>query len=276
LILTNSALEVDGLPAGVFSVNGAVSLDDGSETVVYTTTGVGSTGKLNLTGGSLTLYDYLTLTNAGGQFIFDAGTLTSPSTTVSNGQPFTVGDAIDPATFELADGFHSFANNLRITSNAFLTGCGHILNGNVDIDPGGTVVANCGSALTFGGVVTNNGVIRVVNGSVLALDNLVVNNGVLEVLDGSYTTNNVINFGTLITGASIPQIKSLLIAGTNALLRFTTGNTAPYVVEYKSTLTATNWTPLTNFTGTGATLTITNVGAAPLPARFYRVRLPIP
>jgi formylmethanofuran dehydrogenase subunit C len=198
------------------------------------------------------------------------------STTVNNAQTIFVGDGTNPATYHLLGGIHSFANNLRIRNNGTLSGCGTI-NGSVIVDPGGTVLADCGGTLTFTGIVTNNGSWKAINGSVLESFGPVVNNGVLNVIDGH--TNflaGFVNNGVVLTADNLPQILSVTRIGTDVKINFTTVNTLTHVFEFTSNLVSQGWTPLLSFTGSGGITSITDPGAAMLPQRFYRVRLVVP
>ena len=100
-----------------------------------------ASGTLELNQGIITT-DTLRLTNSTGQFVFSGGTLESKNSTISNGQPFVVGDGISSATFRLFGGTHSFANGLVITNNGTLTGCGTIIGSVINY---GTIATNCGS-----------------------------------------------------------------------------------------------------------------------------------
>ena len=64
--------------------------------------------------------------------------------------------------------------------NSFFTGCGTI-NGNLVIDPGAIVLADCGGTLTFAGIVTNNGTISAINGTFLNFLGPVINTGTMIV-----------------------------------------------------------------------------------------------
>jgi len=75
--------------------------------------------------------DRLSLTNGAlSQFNFKSGRLNARNSTANNTQLFTVGNGGDWARFDLKGGTHSFANDLGISSNAWLTGSGTIV-GNV-------------------------------------------------------------------------------------------------------------------------------------------------
>jgi T5SS/PEP-CTERM-associated repeat protein len=94
------------------------------------------------------------------------------------------------------------ANGLEIRNNATLTGCGTI-NGSVVVDPGGTVITDCGGILTFTGIVTNNGTMQAINGGVLEAYGTVVNNGTIDITDGTTNFHGAfINNGTIIGGAT--------------------------------------------------------------------------
>jgi hypothetical protein len=51
-------------------------------------------------------------------FILNSGLFSTKSTTVSNALPFFVGDGVDPATYHLLGGIHTFANGIEVRSNA--------------------------------------------------------------------------------------------------------------------------------------------------------------
>jgi hypothetical protein len=103
-----------------------------------------SSGLLTLQGGSL-VTDRILLTNSAGRMQFNAGTVRSSSSFVSNGLPFVVGDGVHAATFVLGEGRHVFANGIQISPNSTLTGCNDIL-GTV-INNGGTITTtNCPTA----------------------------------------------------------------------------------------------------------------------------------
>ncbi len=247
---------------------------------------VGASGQGNLTfnGGTATVNQLLLTNGANSMFAFNAGTLASGGTSVTNNQLFAVGDGTDAATFQLNGGVHSFANNLEIRSNAFLTGCG-MINGNVVVDAGGTVLADCGGRLTFTGSITNNGTMRASNSSVLESYGPVVNNGLIDITGG--TTNfhsTFINNGSVLSGpAPVFQItgaekqgNSILVTwtafgGTTNILQATGGSTqggystnfvniSPLIYIAGSALSATNY-----LDAGGATNTT--------PSRYYRVGL---
>ncbi len=160
------------------------------------------TGSLTLNSGTLTI-DKLVITNSCGNITLNAGTLNTSSTTVNNGSIVNVGNGTNGTTLHLNGGIHSFANNLRVRNNATLSGCGTV-TGNVLVDSGGTVLADCGGALNFSGTVTNNGSIVVINGTVLNFFGPVVNNGSIIATNGIVEFyGGVVNNGTILPNSWI-------------------------------------------------------------------------
>jgi len=163
-------------------------------------------GALDVRHGTLTfdsgtiLVDRLWLTNGANSILeFNSGDLRSKGTLISNTQPCVIGDGVGSTTLHLVGGLHSFQNGLRIRANSFLTGCGTI-NGDVVVDAGGAVHANC-TNLVFTGNVTNNGA-TVVDGAALETFGTFVNNGKIYLLNGG-TTNfhgSFINNGQILNG----------------------------------------------------------------------------
>jgi hypothetical protein len=105
----------------------------------------------------------------------------------------------------------------------------------------------------------------------------VVNNGLINILSG--TTNfhaGFTNNGVVLSVDSIPQIVSIRTVGQDVQIWFTTSAGATYVPEYRTNMASGNWIPLPNVVAPGGNVGITNLGAALLPQRFYRVRLVVP
>ncbi len=263
-IATNNVIRVNG---------GTLIVTNGGGGTLVVSPGGGS-DSLILNGGTVTV-DGLVATNGVNSIVtFNAGVLNSASTFVTNGQLFVVGDGFDSSTFNLLGGVHSFANNLEIRSNAFLTGCGTI-NGNVVVDQGGTVLANCGT-LTFTGILTNNGSLWTTAGSVLEAYGPVINNGVIYLLDGGSTNfhSGFVNSGLVITTNDIPVITAIQVAGSNVQISVRTSNGVRYLLEETTNLVT--WTLAPGFFGNGGIKTLIDTNAASLPQRFYRVGLAVP
>lgn len=101
-------------------------------------------GDFTMNGGVLNA-DSLVVTNTDGSFIFNAGTLQAKALTVSNGQPFVVGDGVNPATLQLQGGTYTFTDGLVISSNATVSGCGTVIG---SISNNGTYTNPCGQTPT--------------------------------------------------------------------------------------------------------------------------------
>ncbi|NOS69504.1 MAG: hypothetical protein HOP33_06185 [Verrucomicrobia bacterium] len=101
-----------------------------------------ASGSATMNGGTLTA-DTLLINNTNATFTFNNGLLRAKAMTVSNGQPFTVGDGVNPATLELQGGTFNFANGLVISPNATVTGCGNVIGTIVN---NGTYNNSCGGS----------------------------------------------------------------------------------------------------------------------------------
>jgi hypothetical protein len=121
LIATNATTEIGRFGFGRLTVsNGTLQARD-----LVLGRFSGSQGTATLAGGTLTV-DGLFLTNTASRFVFNSGTLNARGASVTNGQPFVVGNGTLSATYILQGGIHAFANTLRIAANASLTGTGTI------------------------------------------------------------------------------------------------------------------------------------------------------
>jgi T5SS/PEP-CTERM-associated repeat protein len=307
MTVSNGTVSLNALLVGYSSgARGTFTMAGGQMSVVPSNIVVGyfagAIGAVTVTGGNLTLsgngnliigqagmgtylqsggtvaVNQLILTNGANSVIaFNAGLLTSSGTSVTNSQLFVVGDGADAATFQLNGGVHSFANNLELSNNATLSGCGTI-NGNVVVDPGGTVFANCGGKLTFTGILTNNGTMQAVNGTVLQAYGLVVNNGVIIATNGSVQfLGGLVNNGCVLTETDV-QISSITRSGNNITIQVPSGTCATYQLQVTPSLKPATWTPLgPSQGGTGGALTFTDTGGATnRPGRFYRIDITLP
>jgi len=197
---------------------GTSGLSSGSATMsgggLIATNNIGSAG-LFIADGTFTfdqgtiVADTLVMTNVSGQFAFNNGVLRAKSMTVANGQPFTVGDGLNPATLELQGGTYTFANGLVISPNATVTGCGTVIGSVVN---NGTYSNPCGTTAPS-----------------ISINSL------------STTGNTVMVFFPTLTGSNhILEYKTNLSTPTwNAILPGVIGNGS---VMSKADLTATNVT----------------------------------
>lgn len=181
----------------------------GGRVIVTNSTGSASvqisSGIATMDGGTLTT-DKLLINNSNATFSFNNGLIRAKTITVSNSQPFTVGDGINPATLELLGGTYTFADGLVISPNATVTGCGTVI-----------------------GTVVNNGTYNNPCGSIAAIR---VSN--ITKIGNSVT----IQFNTLSGSNHIVEYKTNLAAPTwNSLLPAIPGNGS---TMSKTDTTATN------------------------------------
>jgi hypothetical protein len=256
-------------------VGGSLAVTNQSSTAQLAV-GLAGLGTFVQSGGVVSVDQLLANSGSNSVFNFSSGLFNTKSTTVSNALPFLVGDGVDPATYHLLGGIHSFANGIEVRSNAVLSGCGTV-NGSVVVDPGGFVEADCGGTFTFTGIVTNNGDLVAANGTALESYGLVVNNGVINAINGNTNFHSgFVNNGVVLDSNSIPQIVSISAVGSDIGITFTTTSNLTDIVEHKTDLVNPGWTPLTNVVGLGGITNVIDPGAAALTQRFYRVRLVVP
>ena len=69
-----------------------------------------------------------------------------------------------------------------------------------------------------------------------------------------------------------PTIAATTFSGTTASISFSSESGRTYYLEYKNSLDAPAWIPLTATNGTGGLRTLIDTTAT-VPARFYRLRV---
>jgi T5SS/PEP-CTERM-associated repeat protein len=224
----------------------------------------------------------LSLTSTSGSVSFTAGLLTTPSVSANNGIPFLVGNGTNAATLQLTGSPSTFSDGLHISSNGVLTACmtgSHSISGAVVIEPGGTVLSECGRTLTFTGTVTNNGTIRAINNSVLQTTGTLVNNGVIDIINGKADFQGAfINNGLVFTNENEVQISSVARSGSDIVVQIQSVSNASYQLQVSPSLTPAAWTNLgASQSGAGGVLIFTDSGGATNgPARFYQVKITAP
>lgn len=302
VIVDQSVLQAaDTLLVGNIGGNSALTITNSGAVSVTNAPGNAGlevrSGTLSFNGGTVTVNQLVLTNGANSVFTFNAGTLATSGTSVSNSLPFVVGDGTHPATLHVYGGVHSFANGLQIRNNASLTGCGTI-NGNVVVDLGGTIVSDSGCSivaqqahvqevsafanstggLTFADSVTNNGTLRAIEGSVLEIYGTVVNNGTLDLINGS--TNfygTVINKGTVFDANSV-KISQAGMSSQDFVLQIPSVSGHTYQLQVSPSLTAPDWKDTgASQAGTDGVLTFTDPGGTTNgPSRFYRVNVTAP
>ncbi len=104
-----------------------------------------------------------------------------------------------------------------------------------------------------------------------------MNNGFINALGGTVGfPGGLVNNGSLLSSASLPQFTSVSVAGSSVNLQLTTFTNLMHFVEYSSNLVNGSWIALTGFTGTGGVTNFADPGAAMLTQRFYRIHLVVP
>ena len=221
LVVTDAVTEIGRFGVGRLTVSNGTVLARSLVVGRFTN----SVGTITLAGGTVTT-DNLLLTNTTSRFAFTNGTLNATATTVTNGLVFTVGSGKLSATYNLQGGAHTFANGLRISSNATLTGTGTISTSVTNagaiapgtgvgrLDVAGNTVFQAGSSLRIelGGYVQGVSYDYLnVAGAVTATGTLTVtfiNNFVATVTNGSsfvvLTANSIAGaFGNATNGARL-------------------------------------------------------------------------
>jgi T5SS/PEP-CTERM-associated repeat protein len=300
-----------GGPGGTLSISGGtVALNAGLDVgTAYEATGAVwvTGGQLLVTNGAITVggnpnpgsgqfvisnglvqAKYLVITN-GAVFTLSSGTLSCGdpmssglgATMASNDMRFVVGNGTNIATFNLLGvNYHTFSKGLEANTNSYLFGCGTI-NGNVLVDKGGTIVANCGGKLTLTGIVTNNGTMRAINGSVLEFYEPVVNNGLIDIIGGNTNFHSAftnINNGAVVN-ASYFQVVHIAKEGNGIRVTWNTVGGLTNVLQVTAGGSySNNFSDLSsNIVVAGFGQATTNYldvgGATNFPARYYRVRL---
>ena len=230
-------------------------------------------GTLTLDGGTAAVNQLVVTNGANGMVAFGSGELESAGTFVTNGQQFVVGNGALEANFHLLGGVHSFANGLRISNAATLTGCGTVTS-SVTIDSGGSVFTDCGT-LTFTDTVTNNYAIAVDGvGSVLEFYGTVVNNAGILLYNGGTTDfhGSFINNG-IVSNAGPVIVSSVSRLGDDMVIQAPSTHGFRYELQFTTSVVSPVWTNSgTPQSGTGSTLTFTDPGGATnIPNRFYQV-----
>jgi T5SS/PEP-CTERM-associated repeat protein len=335
LIVSNGLLEVEGMHVAIVPTNtahGTVLLAGGSTVVASNfTVGAGllATGAVSMVAGSLavtnsdgTAYltipggvvtvsggdfvvDNLLLTNTAGRLTFEAGTLRSKGTTVSDGRPFVIGDGTNPATFELLGGTHVFSSGLVVSSNATLSGCGTIIGA---ITNYGTIATNCGSSGTAPVITRQPVSLTVTQGSTVEFSVVATGTPPLSyewhfgagdggdpVVPGATAATLLLSnvqatnagkyrcivsnaFGTATSTTAtlrvlVPaMISNVSLSTSNVVLSFESVSGLTYVLEHSDQLENPIWVSTASTGGTGGLVSLEDA-VATTGRRFYRVRV---
>lgn len=203
-----------------------------------------------------------------GGLIVEEGTLRLwPSTATG----FTIGATVDVlpgATLDLGAG-RVRAEAINIAAGATLTVQDDFdIEGDLNIDGTASILTG---HFTVTGDVVNNGTLRLTGLSTLAASGEFTNNGILDLLTSAATLPaNFENNGTVILNSE-RRILTAVKSGANFTVTVKGYSGHTYQLQRANTLTG-SWTSTgTSQSGTGSTLTLTDVGGATGPSRFYRV-----
>ncbi len=201
-------------------VNNGVIAGNGSLTGNYGNYNYGIMNRATISstsGGTLTLdprdaFDYGGVENAVGATMIVAGNSTLVIRRTDNawynasavfpsnwGELLLQGGTLLGEDTNLANGANGVASTYVNNSPGLIEGCGSIENFTTLLN-NGTILADCGSSLNFGGAVTNAGSLIVTNGTRVNFYGPVVNNGLIDAADGYVRFFSTFqNNGTLLT-----------------------------------------------------------------------------
>ena len=223
-----------------------------------------ATGTFVMSGGLLSLSSNLvvgTVFLSTGQVVVSGGTITA--TNASGGGTVNIASG----TLTLTGGT-IVADRLVATNSA-----GRMIFSGGVLETAGSTVANGAPFVVGDG--TNAATLRLLGGMNSFANGLIISSN--ATLAGCGTIiGSIINHGTVSTncagGPVLPTITKLSKIGNTASVSFTTAKGLSYTVEYKNSLSASNWAMiLPAVTGTGSAATVTDT-AATVPTRVYRVR----
>jgi T5SS/PEP-CTERM-associated repeat protein len=286
LILTNAGilvtpyLNVGGIGAGFPPKYSNSLVVDGSDLIV-TNAGANAAlvihnGALTVNGGTIMVDNLLINNGSQSTVLFLAGAIDSKGSTIADSNQFVVGDGTHTTTYNLVGGVHSFMNGLQISANAILTGCGTIIG---NVNNFGTLAVTCpGGTLTLAGIVTNSATIMATNGGDIEFLGPVVNNGTIDFVNGfGHFLGGFINNGVYRDAATALKTPNLSFSGFDSVISFGCVSGKTYAVEYTDDLVSSNWLTLVgDVLGNGGNTQFTDIGAANLTQRFYRVHLFLP
>jgi T5SS/PEP-CTERM-associated repeat protein len=157
--------------------------------------GSGGQGSLIVKGGVATVAALIATNGTNSLLEFDAGIIVAGSVLINNGPVFTIGDGVQPALLQMTGPANTFMNDVRVRTNATLSGCATI-NGTLVND--GTFLAGCGGRYALMSAVTNNGTIELQNGTTLDVFGPMVNNGRIIATGGTLRSYSIfVNNGTI-------------------------------------------------------------------------------
>jgi hypothetical protein len=220
------------------------------------------------------------------------GALTLAGGTVLVSSNFVLGDAaLSVGQALVTDGGLGVTNeagtaHLMIPSGVFTLTGGELAVDNLSLASSAGRLAFNGGVLRSGGTIVSNGLPFLV-GDGLTPATFHLSGGIHSFANGLVISSNatlsgcgvivggIINHGTILTNCAgaipPPAIGGIGFSDGTASLTFSSVSGVTYVLEYKDSLEAPQWLPLTTATGTSGVLTLSDPTATG-PARFYRLR----
>jgi len=250
--------------AGILTIQAADSLGV-AHNITYSGALSGSGGLIKTGTGQLTLNGTGSYTGA---TIVSAGTLVLSGTIVSGGG-VTVGNA---ATLKLTYGT-LISGTTTINAGGELIDCGTI---NGSLVNKGTVVSNCGGAVTVSGSVTNSGTMMITNDTTMQVGGTFTNNGLLDIMTGGpILPLKFVNNGTVLN-SSLVKVNSVAETSSTLTISIQTYPGHTYQFQSEASLADPGWADVTGnvTTQTGSngvmTFSLTNVAGK---SQFYRVQV---
>ncbi len=199
LTISNNGLVTNvttiSLADGIASSNNSLVVNGGYLYATKVSYGNLLPNTVKLDGAAQVVLTSLALTNVNQSLLFNGGTLSVKSLTISNTLEFVVGDGTQSATLNAqAGGTNLFAAGLVITNNAILGGSGYILATS-------TVYGAVSPGLTGVGALTNNGPLTMVSGASARFDVIATTAGGCDLLA-------VTNGALTLTGTLMPVLQT--------------------------------------------------------------------
>jgi hypothetical protein len=160
-----------------------------------------------------------------------------------------------------------------VNAGSELIDCGTI---NGSLVNKGTVISNCGGAVTVSGSVTNSGTMMITNDTTMQVGGTFTNNGLLDIMTGGpVLPAKFVNNGTVLN-SSLVKVNSVAETSSTLTISIQTYPGHTYQLQSEASLANPAWTNVTNnvtsqTNGNGVmTFSLTNV---PGTSQFYRIQV---
>lgn len=230
--------------AGSTSFGNLIALSSGGQ-LISTNASVGGTLKIAYgsvsNDGGVVVCDKLNVSGTTASLQLTGGSLSTRSTTYSNGAPFVVGGGTNRAVFLELGGSHIFSNGLTVASLGVLSGTGTNLGAVTVLSGGALSPANtnaCGTLRITGNVDFQSGAIYEWDQSASATDRVIVT-GTLTLPDRA-TVKATLAGGALIAPAVLFTATNL--AGATDLGNWTVAGYPGYAASIQNVTNVVIWT----------------------------------